>query len=201
MQTSNEQFIQMSQTVRELAQALAQANSDHERAMRRQRWLFFGVALLFAFAVYLPKEPRASAFDQLTAQSTPQPAQLDAQSRAARRAALWEQLPEGERKRLEAFEQQVKWVGEYMQTWDKGMEGAVVALMLYQIGHNMESVPEMNEQMKVMNSLMKAMPVMATEMQRMNANMSAITANMGVMTQNMDSTMGRMGRSMPWMPW
>jgi hypothetical protein len=56
------------------------------------------------------------------------------------------------------------------------MEGAVVALMLYEIGHSMESVPDMNDQMKVMNSLMKAMPVMATEMQRMNANMSVITA-------------------------
>ena len=201
MQTSNEQFIQMSRTVLELAQALAQANSGHERAMRRQRWLLLGVAMLVSFAVYLPKEPSASAFEQMTTQSTLQPAQLDPQSRAALRAALWEQLPEGDRKRLEAFEQQVKWVSEYMQTWDKGMEGAVVALMLYEIGHSMESVPEMNEQMKVMNSLMKAMPVMATEMQRMNANMSAITANMGVMTQNMDSTMGRMGRSMPWMPW
>ena len=33
MQTSNEQIIQMSQTVRELAQALAQANSGHERGI------------------------------------------------------------------------------------------------------------------------------------------------------------------------
>lgn len=201
MQTSNEQFIQMSQTVRELAHALAQANTDHQRAMRRQRWLVLGVALLCAFAVYLLKEPRASAFAQTTPPSMFQTAPLDPQTREARRAALLAQLPEDQRNRLEAFEQQVKWVSQYMQTWDKGMEGAVVALMLYEIGHSMESVPDMNDQMKVMNSLMKAMPVMATEMQRMNANMSVITANMGVMTQNMDSTMGRMGRSMPWMPW
>ena len=201
MQTSNEQFIKMSRTVRELAQALAQANTDHQRAMRRQRWLVLGVAFLCAFAVYLLKEPGASAFAQTTPPSTLQTTPLDPQSREARRAALMEQLPEDKRKRLEAFEQQVEWVSQYMQTWNKGMEGAVVALMLYEIGHSMESVPEMNEQMQVMNSLMKAMPVMATEMQRMNANMSVITANMGVMTQNMDSTMGRMGRSMPWMPW
>jgi len=35
-------------------------------------------------------------------------------------------------------------------------------------------------------------------MQRMSANLAVITANMGVMTHNMDSTMGRMGRMMPW---
>jgi hypothetical protein len=201
MQTSNEQFNQMSQAVRELSHALVQANTDLQRAMRRQRWLVLGVVFLCAFAIYLPKEPRASAFAPATTQSTLQTVQLDPQSREALRTALLEQLPEGQRKRLEAFEQQVKWVSQYMQTWDKGMEGAIVALMLYEIGHSMESVPDMNEQMKVMNSLMNAMPVMATEMQRMNANMSVITANMGVMTQNMDSTMGRMGRSMPWMPW
>jgi hypothetical protein len=36
------------------------------------------------------------------------------------------------------------------------------------------------------------------EMPRMNANITVITANMGIMTHNMDSTMGRMGRWMPW---
>ena len=200
MQTTNEQFILMNQTVRELAEALAQTNSHHERAMRRQHWLLLGVAMLFAFMFCITKEP-GTAFAQVPAKMTPQTAQLDPQSRAAMREALMEQLPEENRQRLAEFEQQVKWVSQYMQTWDQGMQGAVVALMLYNMGRSMESVPEMNEQMKVMNSLMTAMPVMATEMQRINANMSVITANMGVMTHNMDSTMGRMGRSMPWMPW
>jgi len=201
MQTTNEQVIQLSQAVRELAQTLAQTESHHERTMRRQRWLLLGVAVLFAFAFYLTKEPGAAAFAEVPTQLTRQAAQLDPQSRAAMRAALMEQLPEGKRQRFEGFEQQVRWVSQYMQTWDQGMEGAVVALMLYNIGKSMDSVPEMNEQMKVMNSSMNAMPVMATEMQRINANMSLITANMGVMTHNMDSTMGRMGRSMPSMPW
>ena len=51
-----------------------------------------------------------------------------------------------------------------------------------------------------MNSLMRSLPVMTTEMQRMSANIAVTTANMGVMTRDMDSTMGRMGRMMPWMP-
>jgi len=38
-----------------------------------------------------------------------------------------------------------------------------------------------------------AVPVMATEMQTMNMKM-------GVMAHGVDTTMGRMGRMMPWMP-
>jgi hypothetical protein len=201
MQTSDEQFIQMNQTVRDLAHALAQTNADHERAIRRQRWLLLGVIMLGAFAFYLTKDSGVTAYAQAPAQLMPQTAALDPQARAALREELMKQLPAENRQRLEQFEQEVKWVNQYMQTWDTGMEGAVVALMLYKMGKSMESVPEMYDQMKVMNTLMNAMPVMATEMQRMNANMAAITADMGVMTQNMDSTMGRMGRSMPWVPW
>jgi hypothetical protein len=201
MQTTDEQLNEMHQTVRQLAQTLAQTEARHERAMRRQRWLFLLVAMLFVLAFYMTKEPSAALFAQVPEQFPPQTATLDPQSRAAMREELIKELPEEQRQSLKKFEQEVKWVNQYMQTWDKGMEGAVVALMLYKMGKSMESVPAMYEQMEVMNSLMKAMPVMATEMQRMNANMSVITANMGVMTNNMDSTMGRMGRSMPWMPW
>jgi hypothetical protein len=201
MQPTNEQLNEMNQTVRQLARIFAQTETHHERAMRRQRWLLLLVTMLFALAFYITREPSATAFAQVPAHLTPKNTQLDPQSRAAMRETLIAQLPEENRQRLIGFEQQVQWVSQYMQTWDEGMEGAVVALMLYNMGKSMEAVPKMHEQMKVMNSLMNAMPVMATEMQRMNANMSVITANMGVMTHNMDSTMGRMGRSMPWMPW
>ena len=201
MQPTNEQFIQMNQTVHQLAHTLAQTEARHERAMRRQRWLLIGVVTLFAIMFYVSKEPGSSAFAQVPAQPDASTAQLDPQARAATRNALIGQLPEEQRQRLEDFEQEVKWVSQYMQTWDEGMAGAVVALMLRNMANSMESIPKMHEQMQVMNSLMNAMPVVATEMQRMNANMSVITANMGVMTNNMDSTMGRMGRSIPWMPW
>jgi hypothetical protein len=157
--------------------------------------------MLFLLAFHMTKEPSATVFAQVPAEFPLQTENLDPESRATMREELIKGLPDEKRQRLDRFEQEVKWVSQYMQTWDKGMEGAVVALMLYKMSNSMESVPQMYDQMKVMNSLMTAMPAMATEMQRMNANMSVITANMGVMTQNMDSTMGRMGRSMPWMPW
>lgn len=201
MQTLNEQFIQMNQTVCNLVHTLAQAEARHERAMRRQRWLLFGVVALFAVLFWMGKDPGSIAHAQIPVPSGTSNVQLDPETRARMREALIEQLPDEEREKLYVFEQEVKWVNQYMQTWDEGMEGAVVALILRDMANSMESVPGMYEQMQVMNSLMNAMPVVATEMQRMNANMSVITANMGVMTQNMDSTMGRMGRSMPWMPW
>jgi hypothetical protein len=134
MQTSDEQFIQMNQTVRDLAHALAQTDADHERAIRRQRWLLLGVIMLGACAFYLTKESGATAYAQAPAQLMPQPAALDPQARAALREELMKQLPAENRQRLEQFEQEVKWVNQYIQTWDTGMEGAVVALMLYKHG-------------------------------------------------------------------
>lgn len=201
MPTTNQQLDEMHQTVRQLVQTLAQTEARHERAMRRQRWNFVVFVMLLGLAFYMTNDPGAALFAEVPAQSPPQAETLDPESRAKMREELIKVLPDEKRQRLDRFEQEVNWVSQYMQTWDQGMEGAVVALMLYKMSNSMESVPQMFEQMKVMNSIMTAMPLMATEMQRINANMSLITANMGVMTRNMDSTMGRMGRSMPWMPW
>jgi hypothetical protein len=201
MRTTKEQFIQMNQTVHELVHTLAQTEVRHEREMRRQRWLLLGVVTLFAVMFYVSNDSGSSAYAQVPASSDVTTVQTDPQARAKMREALSEQLSGKQQQRLKAFEQKVIWINQYLKTWDEGMEGAVVALMLSNMAESMEAVPKMHEQMEVMNALMNAMPVVATEMQRMNANMSVITANMGVMTHNMDSTMGRMGRSMPWMPW
>jgi lipopolysaccharide biosynthesis regulator YciM len=198
MQTTNKQFIEMNQAICELAQTLAQSEARHDRAMRRQRWLLLGLLTLLATLFCVSKQSGSIAFAQ---EAPPSTAQADPQTRTQTRKVLVAQLPEEARQRLETFEQEVNWVHQYMQTWDKGMEGAVVALMLSKMAKSMEAVPKMQNQMEVMNSLMGAMPVMASEMRGMNANIAVITANMGVMTHDMDSTMGRMGRSMPWMPW
>ncbi len=204
MQTTNQQLNEMHRTVQQLVQTFAQTEARHERAMRRQRWFFLLVAVPLVLAFYMTKEPSATVFAQAPVQFPPptvQTANLDPETRATMREELIKGLPDDKRQKLHRFEQEVNWVSQYMQTWDKGMEGAVVALMLYTMSNNMESVPQMHDQMKVMNSLMTAMPMMATEMQRMNANISVMSANMSVMTRDMDSTMGRMGRAMPWIPW
>jgi len=198
MQTSNEQLAEMQQAIGLLARTLAQTEARHQQTIRRQRWFLLIVAALIATAVYLGKGGAPTAFAQAPAMPNAAASAMDPQAKEARRAALKAQLPEEQQRKLIEFEQHVQWISQYMQTWDEGQAGAVVALMLSRIGDNMDAVPEMRDEMHTMNGLMRSMPTVAAEMQRMNANIAVITANMGVMTHNMDSTMGRMGRWMPW---
>ena len=196
MQTTSEQLTEMHQTVRQLIRTLELTEARHERAIRHHRLLWLGIIALVVAVLYMSIGSGPTAFAQTEPQqgmSAEQP-----QSSAAKRKALIAQLPEEKRQEIEEFQQRVEWVSQYMQTWDEGQAGAVVALMLSRIGDNMDAVLKMHQEMKTMNSLMKSMPIVAVEMQRMNANISLITANMGVMTHNMDSTMGRMGRWAPW---
>jgi len=196
MQTTSEQLTEMHQTARQLIKTLELTEARHDRAMRRYRLLWLVVITLAVAVLYMSIGSGPTAFAQTEPQQGMSAAQP--QSSAAKRKALIAQLPEEKRQEIEEFQQRVEWVSQYMQTWDEGQAGAVVALMLSRIGDNMDAVPKMHQEMKTMNSLMKSMPIVAVEMQRMNANISLITANMGVMTHNMDSTMGRMGRWAPW---
>jgi len=197
MQTSNEQLAEMQQAIGLLARTLAQTEARHQRAIHRQRWFLIAITAILAIMFFLGRGGTPTAFAQPAMSTTARPA-IDPQAREAIRAQLKAQLPAEQQAKLVEFEQQVQWISQYMQTWDEGQAGAVVALMLSRIGDNMDAVPEMRDQMQVMNGLMRSMPTVAGEMQRMNANIAVITANMGVMTHNMDSTMGRMGRWMPW---
>jgi len=196
MQTTSEQLTEMHQTVQQLLRKLELTEARHERASRRYRLLWLGIMALVVAVLSMSIGSGPTALAQTEPQQGMSAAQL--QSSMAKRKALIAQLPEEKRQKMEEFQQQVDWINQYMQTWDEEQAGAVVALMLSRIGDNMNAVPKMHQEMKTMNSLMKSMPIVAIEMQRMNANMSLITANMGVMTHNMDSTMGRMGRWMPW---
>jgi hypothetical protein len=196
MQTTSEQLTEMHQTARQLIKTLELTEARHDRTIRRYRLLWLGIIALAVAVLYMSIGSGPTAFAQTEPQQGMSAAQP--QSSAAKRKALIAQLPEEKRQEIEEFQQRVEWVSQYMQTWDEGQAGAVVALMLSRIGDNMDAVPKMHQEMKTMNSLMKSMPIVAVEMQRMNANISLITANMGVMTHNMDSTMGRMGRWAPW---
>ncbi len=55
----------------------------------------------------------------------------------------------------------------------------------------LDDIPEMKNLMRQMN----------INMEDMNAHMYYMGRNMGIMSYDMDSTMGRAGRNMPWMPW
>lgn len=71
------------------------------------------------------------------------------------------------------------------------MKGIASLNILGEIQRALKAVPDMNTNMEYMN----------TNMMDMNAHMYYMMRNMGVMTGDMDSTLGRAGRNMPWMPW
>lgn len=48
---------------------------------------------------------------------------------------------------------------------------------------------------------LKAVPRMNANMEDMNIHMYHMMRDMGIMSYDMDSTLGRAGRNMPWMPW
>jgi hypothetical protein len=80
-----------------------------------------------------------------------------------------------------------------MQTWDEGKAGAVVVIMLFRMAQSMDTMPSMEQQMRTMSGQMGALPAIVAELDQIKAKMHVITGSM-------DSTMGRAGRVMPWMP-
>ena len=88
MQLTNQQLNEMHQAVRQLAETLAHTEARHDRAMRRQRWLFLSITTLFFLAFYMTKEPGAAVFAQAPAQSPPQTVNGDPESRAAMREEM-----------------------------------------------------------------------------------------------------------------
>jgi len=112
---------------------------------------------------------------------------------AAKRAELIAMLPTEKQQELESFEREVVWLSAYMRTLEQGQAGAVVALMLFKMAQSMSTMPSMEQQMRTMSGQMGALPAIVAELAQINAKMSVITASM-------DSTMGRAGRMMPWMP-
>lgn len=86
--------------------------------------------------------------------------------------------------RLKAFKQE--------NTAD--VDNALVAHLMLGIIKGLGSLDEVQQ-------VLRAVPEMNTNMEYMNAHMYYMMRNMGIMTYDMDSTLGRAGRNMPWMPW
>ena len=119
MQTTSQQLDEMHQVVRQLAATLAHTEACHKRAMRQQRWLIFMMTVLFSLAFYMTKEPGATVFAQVPAEFPHQTENLDPESRATMREQLIKGLSDEKRQRLDRFEQEVKWLSQYMQTWTR----------------------------------------------------------------------------------
>lgn len=176
--------------VRLLAEELRAARAE----ARGQRRRLAGLALVFALLLAVGAWSVAPSFPLAEAQRTQMPgSSLGPEERAAQRAELLAMLPADKQHQLESFEREVAWVTRYMQTWDQGQAGAVIAMMLFKMGQSMSTMPSMEQQMRAMSGQMGALPAIVAELAQINAKMHVITASM-------DSTMGRAGRMMPWMP-
>jgi hypothetical protein len=177
--------------VRLLAQELRATRAEAQRQGRRTRGTVVALAALLATLGWslLPPFSAAQAYKPQQAQGAP----LSPDERAGRRAQLIAMLPADKQRELESFEREVDWLNGYMQTWDQDKAGAVVAIMLFRMAQSMDTMPSMEQQMRAMSGQMGALPAIVAELNAINAKMHVITASM-------DSTMGRAGRMMPWMP-
>lgn len=181
----------MEEALHLLAEQLRSAREEVRRQRRRAQVMVLALASVLAAAVWTVLPPRSIAETrwagtQAVVAATPEDS-------AGRRADLLGMLPADTQRELEAFEREVDWVNRYMQTWEEGKAGAVVAIMLYRMAQNMSTMPAMEQQMRAMTGQMGALPAIVAELSQINAKMHVITATM-------DSTMGRAGRMMPWMP-
>lgn len=135
-------------------------------------------------------QPQSPSLSPFSSAAQPQP---DAQELARQRAHLLAQLPEGSRRELEQFAREAEWLGQYLRTLGPDEAGALVALMLFRMAKTMENMDAMEQHMRTMSTQMAALPAIVAELNQINGKMSVIT-------HDMDSTMGRAGRMMPWMP-
>ncbi len=73
-----------------------------------------------------------------------------------------------------------------------------VAVMLKDMRDLLMAMPEMARDMNVMTQAMQEMNAKMTAMPAMAADMHQMNLTMGIMSRSVDSTMGRMGRMLPW---
>lgn len=172
--------------------------TDEVRAARREaerqrRWLRLLSGALVLALTAVAGWGVAPFLPEALAQAPPRAPAASPEQLAARRSELLAMLPADKQRELASFEREVDWLKGYMQTWDEGMAGAVVAIMLFRMSQSIETMPSMEQQMRGMSGQMAALPAIVAELAQINAKMHVITASM-------DSTMGRAGRMMPWMP-
>jgi hypothetical protein len=177
--------------IRHVVDELKAARDDAYRQRRWMRGMSVALAGLLAFSGW-----SLLSSDSVAQSPNAKPQQgflLSSEARAKRRAELVAMLPADKQQDLESFEREVDWLNAYMQTWDEGKAGAVIAMMLFRMGKSMDTMPSMEQQMRMMSGQMGALPAIVGELSQINAKMHVITGTM-------DSTMGRAGRMIPWMP-
>ncbi len=171
---------------------LQQARAETRHQSGRLRLMALGLGLMTILTGWSGYQALTIAEPQAPV-APPTAATMNPEDRAAQRRELIAMLPEEQRRELEKFTQQAEWLDQYMHTWEPEQAGAMVALMLFRMTKTMDTLPEMERNMRIMSGQMASLPAIVGELNQINAKMSVITTNL-------DSTMGRAGRMMPWMP-
>jgi hypothetical protein len=201
MQNDQKRIIELSRNIEHLAALAARSESRLQALEGRRRGapgLVLGTLLLATFAAghFTAGPPAARAESPGEWIGHAEQATIETAKAGIRDVVALEQ------KEQQRFHQVMEGVRQDLnRAKEKSFEPAVaVAVILHDMKRMLEAVPRMADDMHrmtadmhEMNQKMSAVPAMAAEMNMMNRHM-------GVMTQGVDSTMGRMGRMMPWAP-
>lgn len=179
------------ETIRNLLGELHAARTEARHQAHRLRFMTLALAMVAALAGWSTLHALSKTETQTPAPAPSVPTSPEARNK--QRDELLALLPEDKRHELQTFAREAEWLNQYMHTWEPDQAGAVVALMLFRMTSTMETMPAMEQQMRIMSSQMAALPAIVAELNQINAKMNAIAGSM-------DSTMGRAGRMMPWMP-
>lgn len=179
------------ETIRNLLGELHAARTEARHQAHRLRFMTLALAMVAALAGWSTLHALSKTETQPPAPASSLPTSPEARNK--QRDELLALLPEDKRHELQTFAREADWLNQYMHTWEPDQAGAVVALMLFRMTSTMKTMPAMEQQMRIMSSQMAALPAIVVELNQINAKMNAIAGSM-------DSTMGRAGRMMPWMP-
>lgn len=198
MEKTNNPYYELGTTVGNLA-ALCESN---ERRLRRTegllRWTSGLLALVLALVLYdnagsLMNQAHAETREASPLQRMEQDVKEDMTDEVAKVEKTMDEARADFEGRMEALKSRLAGLEA-----DAIEPGHAIAVILHDLKQTLEVMPRIGADMDriattmdQMNVKMNGVPVMAGEMQQMNYKM-------GIMTYGVDSTMGRMGRMMPW---
>ena len=219
MTASEHEASQVADALNRLSMAMERIQASYEatqRANRRMRVALLAVLVLLGVAAYQVFSPLAEVMARAPKVIEKlSPAAIDPEVAEATRKELLATLPPKQRAGFEQFEEEHRFLTDYLGAYPDFKPGVTIALFLSQMAESVKVMPAMYDAVRsmereigTMNVKVNALPVLANDVQAMNAKMTSLpmlagevqgmNVKMSVMAAGMDSTMGRTGRMMPW---
>lgn len=223
MSDSSQQPSDVAEALHDLSKTIVSLQAGYAKIERTNRLLrlgLIGVLLLLVVGLYVGIQQAISPMSHVLAQIANRlNVSTDPEADELHRQQLIEGLTPEQRVHVERFEQQHKWIADYIQANPEFNAGAAIAVFLSDMTNSVRVMPdmlteirEMKREVKVMSAevqtmddQMKSIPVISAELQTMNQMMQVLTNDvhgmhlqMYQMSEDIDSTMGEAGRMMPW---